>query len=192
MRCCQQHIRQTSGRAAQAPLESSLQHPAGGFTPKPVAARAVLPPPITAVIFSSRGNRLSRLTALPSTMRRCQLCIRQASRQAAQSLSPKVACSIPLAIQSANQLQLTLFYRHLSTAMIFSSRGNSLSHLTALPATVRCCQQHIRKTAEQAARTLPPKVTCSIPLADSVCKPVTARTVLPTPCNRRDFQQSRE
>ena len=69
------------------------------------------------------------------------------------SNSPKVACSIPLAIQSANQLQLTLFYRHLSTAMIFSNRGKRLSRLTALLSSVRRCQQRIRQTSGRAVQT---------------------------------------
>ena len=69
---------------------------------------------------------------------------------------------IPLAIQSANQLQLTLFYRHLATAVIFSSSGKCLSRLTAYRALPH--QQHIRQTARQAVQ-LSPKVARSIPLA---------------------------
>ena len=113
------------------------------------------------MIFNSRGNSLSRLTALPSSVCRCQRGIRQMAKQAVQPVHES-SPHIPLAIQSANQLQLTLFYRHLATAVIFSSSGKCLSRLTAYRALPH--QQHIRQTARQAVQ-LSPKVARSIPLA---------------------------
>ena len=140
-----------NGEASSSNIHESNSHiPLADSLRKPVTAHIVLPAPLNRHDFQqSRGT--------PQPPHRIAVCRtplqaahRQTARQAVQALT-KVACSIPLAIQSVNQLQLTLFYRHLATAVIFSSRENRLSRLAVYCAPLPTTH---RQTSRQAAQTL--------------------------------------